>query len=50
MRICNLLISHLNRFITPISDWIEIPLLVVAIVLIVAGGIKTKEKNKVSRK
>jgi hypothetical protein len=37
-----------ERFITPISDWIVIPMLVVAIVLIIVGGLKTKEKNKVS--
>jgi len=34
-----------QRFITPISYWIAIPLLVVAIVLIIVGGIKTKEKK-----
>jgi hypothetical protein len=37
-----------ERFITSISDWIVIPMLVVAIVLIIVGGLKTKEKNKVS--
>jgi len=31
-----------QRFITPISDWLAIPLLVVAIVLIIVGGLKTK--------
>lgn len=39
-----------QRFITPISEWIAIPLLLVAIGLITVGGIKTKEKNKTSRK
>lgn len=34
-----------QRFITSISDWIAIPLLVVAIVLIIVGGLKTKEKK-----
>lgn len=33
------------RFIMPISDWIGIPLLLVAIVLITVGGLKTKEKK-----
>lgn len=34
-----------QRFITPISDWIAIPLYVVAIVLIIVGGLKAKEKK-----
>jgi len=34
-----------QRFITPISDWIAIPLLVVAIVLIIIGGLKAKDKK-----
>jgi len=34
-----------QRFITPISDWIAIPLLVVAIVLIIMGGLKAKDKK-----
>ena len=38
-------ITIVQRFITPISDWIAIPLLIVAIVLIFVGGFKTKEKG-----
>ena len=34
-----------QKFITPISDWIAIPLFVVAIVMIIIGGLKTKEKK-----
>jgi len=34
-----------QRFIIPISDWIAISLLMVAIVLIIVGGLKTKEKK-----
>jgi Flp pilus assembly protein protease CpaA len=35
-----------DRFVTPISNWLAIPLLVIAIVLIMVGGLKSKEKNK----
>lgn len=38
-------ISIIERFITPISDYIAIPVLVVGIVLIIVGGIKTKESD-----
>lgn len=34
-----------QRFITQISNWIGIPLLVVAIILIIVGGLKTNEKK-----
>jgi len=34
-----------QKFITPISDWIAIPLLVLAIILIIMGGLKTKGGN-----
>ena len=34
-----------QRFITPISNWIAIPLLVVAIVLIIIGGLKAKDEK-----
>ncbi len=33
-----------ERFIVQISDWIAIPLLLAALGLIIAGGIKNKEK------
>lgn len=35
----------IDRFITPVSDWVAIPVLVVAIVLIVVGGLKTREQK-----
>ncbi|MCL6590016.1 MAG: hypothetical protein K6U80_08695 [Firmicutes bacterium] len=35
----------IERFITPISDWLAIPLLVAAIFLIIIGGLITKEKK-----
>lgn len=35
----------IERFITPISDWLAIPLLVVAIIMIVIGALKTNEKK-----
>ena len=35
----------IERFITPLSSWIAIPLLVVAIILIIIGGLKTKAKE-----
>ena len=35
----------IERFIIPISDWLAIPLLVAAIVLIIVGGLKTKDKK-----
>lgn len=38
-------ITIVQRFITPVSNWIAIPLLVVAIFLIIVGGLKTKEKK-----
>ena len=38
-------IMIVQRFITPISDWITILLLMVAIVLIIVGGLKMKEKK-----
>jgi hypothetical protein len=37
-------ITIVQRFIMPMSNWIAIPLLVVAIVLIIVGGLKTKER------
>lgn len=40
----------IERFITPISDWLAIPLLVVAIIMIVIGALKTNEKNKIGKK
>jgi hypothetical protein len=39
----------IERFITPISDWLAIALLVVAIILITVGGLKMK-KSTVGRK
>ena len=38
-------ITIVQRFIKTISDWIAIPLLVVAIVLIIVGGLKIKERK-----
>jgi len=35
----------MERFITPISDWLAIPMLGVAIILIIFGGLKTKDKK-----
>ncbi len=35
----------IDRFIIRISDWLAIPLLLVGIVLIIAGGLKTKEEK-----
>ncbi len=35
----------IERFITPISNWIAIPLLVAAIILIIIGGLKTNAKK-----
>jgi len=40
------MITTVQRFITPITDWIAILLLVVAIVLILVGGLKMKEKKQ----
>jgi hypothetical protein len=33
-----------QRFITPISDFIAIPWVLVAVVLIIIGGLRTKKK------
>lgn len=33
----------IDRFVTPVSDWIAIPILVVAIIFIIVGGLKTRE-------
>jgi len=33
-----------NRFITPLSDWIAIPVLLIAIALIIVGGLKNKNQ------
>ena len=35
----------INRFIVQLSDWLAIPLLLAAIVLIIAGGLKSKRKD-----
>ncbi|MDX9799393.1 MAG: hypothetical protein RBT05_11110 [Bacteroidales bacterium] len=39
------LIMIVQRFFTPISDWIAIPLLIVGIILIIIGGLKTREEK-----
>lgn len=31
-----------NRFIVELSDWVAIPILLIAIILIVIGGLKSK--------
>lgn len=33
----------IERFVTPISDWIAIPLLLFAIIFIIIGGLKAKK-------
>lgn len=35
-----IVLTIIERFIVSISDWVAIPILVVAIILIFAGGIK----------
>lgn len=37
-------VTIVERFIMPISDWIAIPLIILAIILIIMGGLKN-EKN-----
>lgn len=37
-----LVYTVLNRFVTPLSDWIAIPVLLIAIILIIVGGLKNK--------
>ena len=34
-----------ERFITPIPDWLAIPLLLAGIVLIIAGALKTEDEK-----
>ncbi len=35
--------SIIDRFITPLSDWIAIPMMLIAVVLIIVGGGLKKE-------
>ncbi len=35
--------SIIDRFITPLSDWIAIPMMLIAVVLIIIGGGLKKE-------
>ncbi len=30
--------SVIDRFVTPLSDWIAIPMMLIAVILIIAGG------------
>lgn len=39
------LLTVIERFVTPIPDLIAIPLIIVAIILIFFGGLKTKDKK-----
>ena len=38
------LLNLVNRFVTPLSDWVAIPLALLAIVLIIVGGLKSKSE------
>lgn len=40
-----IMLTIIERFIVSISDWVAIPLLVVAIILIIVGGLKEKDKT-----
>ncbi|PRR80951.1 hypothetical protein [Clostridium vincentii] len=37
--------SIMDRFFTPMPNWLAIPLLVVAIILIVVGGLKSRKEK-----
>ena len=38
------LLNITERFITPVSNWVAIPILIISIILVILGGFK--EKNK----